>query len=75
VTGVALHTTLPAGASYTTTDLKVTFTRPILLDTGRVLAEGTVVHRGRKLATAEARVTAEDTGKLLAHGSATLLLI
>jgi uncharacterized protein (TIGR00369 family) len=75
VTGCALHSTLPPAAQYTTADLKVTYTRPITSDTGRVLAEGTLLHRGRRMASAEARVTAEATGKLLAHGTATLLLL
>jgi hypothetical protein len=40
----------------------------------RVLAEAHVVHRGRTVATAEGRVFAEDTGKLVAHGTTTCLL-
>ena len=42
---------------------------------GASLCEGTVVHRGRTIATAEARLTAEATGRLLAHGTATCLLM
>ena len=38
--------------------------RPIHASTGRVLADATVLHSGRTTATAECRVTAEDTGKL-----------
>jgi uncharacterized protein (TIGR00369 family) len=41
--GCAVHSTLPAGAWYTTLELKVNFTRPMTEDTGRVLCEGTVV--------------------------------
>jgi uncharacterized protein (TIGR00369 family) len=73
--GCAVHSTLPAGAGYTTLELKVNFTRPITTDTGRILCEGTVVHRGRRTATAEGRVFAEDTGHLLAHGTTTCLLL
>src|SRR5271170_207711 len=39
-TGCAAHTLLPAGASYTTIETKVNFSRPIAKDTGRVRAEG-----------------------------------
>ena len=46
--------------------------RAITSDTGRVLCEGTVVHRGRTLATAQATLTAGD--RLLAHGTASLLI-
>ena len=72
--GCAVHTTLPAGVGYTSLGLEVKYLRPISRDTGRVLCEGTVVHRGRKQATAEARLTAEDTGKLLATGTSTLMI-
>jgi uncharacterized protein (TIGR00369 family) len=72
-TGCAVHSTLPAGVGYTTTDIQVRYVRAITRDTGRILCEGTVVHRGRTLATAEARVTAGD--RLLAHGTASLLIL
>src|ERR687888_3883 len=72
--GCAVHSTLPAGTAYTTLEVKVNFARPITGETGRVVCEGTVVHRGRTIATAEGRVTAQDTGKLLAHGITTCLL-
>ena len=72
-TGCAVHTTLPAGTGYTTTDVQVRFVRPITRDTGRIECVGEVVHRGRTLATAEARLTAGD--RLLAHGTASLLIL
>jgi uncharacterized protein (TIGR00369 family) len=72
--GCAVHTTLPAGAWYTTLELKVNFTRPITEETGRVICEGTVVHRGGRVATAEGRLVSEQTGKLLAHGTTTCLI-
>ena len=72
-TGCAVHTTLPAGTGYTTTDVHVRFVRPITRDTGRIECIGTVVHGGRTLATAEARVMAGD--RLLAHGTASVLIL
>jgi uncharacterized protein (TIGR00369 family) len=71
-TGCAVHSTLPAGTTFTTLDLQVRYVRAITADTGRVLCEGTVVHRGRTLATAQATLTAGD--RLLAHGTASLLI-
>jgi uncharacterized protein (TIGR00369 family) len=71
----AVHTTLPAGVGYTTLELKVNLVRPIGLETGRVRAEGTVVHPGRRVATAEGRLVAERDGKLLAHATATCLVV
>jgi uncharacterized protein (TIGR00369 family) len=73
--GCAVHSTLPAGVGYTTLELKVNFTRPITAETGRILCEGTLVHRGGRVATAEGRVFAEATGKLLADGSTTCLIL
>jgi uncharacterized protein (TIGR00369 family) len=73
--GCAVHSTLPAGVGYTTLELKVNFTRPITSETGRILCEGTVVHRGGRVATAEGRVFAEADGKLLAHGTTTCLIL
>jgi uncharacterized protein (TIGR00369 family) len=73
--GSAVHTTLDAGVGYTTLTLETKFVRPITRDTARVRVEAEVVHRGRTLATAEARLVAADTGKLLATGTSTCLII
>ena len=72
--GCAVHSTLPEGVGYTTLELKVNFTRPITGATGRVVCEGTVVHRGGRIATAEGRVVAEASGKLLAHATTTCMI-
>jgi uncharacterized protein (TIGR00369 family) len=73
--GCSVHTTLPAGHSYTSQTIEVKFLRPITRDTGAVRAEAHVVHRGRKTATSEARLTSVDTGKLLATGTSTCLIL
>jgi uncharacterized protein (TIGR00369 family) len=73
--GCAVHTTLPVGAAYTSLGLEAKFVRPLTRDTGRVLCEATVLYRGRKQATAEAVLTAADSGKLLAHGTSTLMIL
>jgi uncharacterized protein (TIGR00369 family) len=70
----AIHTTLTVGERYTTVEIKVNFVRPITIDTGRVRCEGMVIHRGGTIATAEGKVIAESTGKLLAHGTTTCLI-
>ena len=72
--GCAVQTLLPAGSGYTTLEVKVNFVRAITRDTGRVVCEATVVHPGRTVATAEGRVIAEESGKLLAHGTTTCLI-
>ncbi len=73
--GCAVHTTLPAGVGYTTLEVKVNLARVITRDTGFVRCVGSVIHRGRTVAIAEGQVTAADTGKLLAHGSTTCLIM
>jgi uncharacterized protein (TIGR00369 family) len=71
----AIQTTCGVGERYTTLETKVNFVRPITVETGPVRCEASVVHRGTKIATAEGRLTSESTGKLLAHGTSTCLLM
>jgi uncharacterized protein (TIGR00369 family) len=73
--GCAVHTTLPAGVGYTSLGLEAKYVRPITRDTGRVLCEANVLYRGRRQATAEANLTAAESGKLLAHGVATCMIL
>jgi uncharacterized protein (TIGR00369 family) len=72
--GCAGHTTLPANVGYTTLETKVNFVRAITPQTGRVRCEGRVVAQGRTIITSEARLT-DAGGKLLAHGTSTLLVM
>jgi uncharacterized protein (TIGR00369 family) len=67
--GCAVHTTLEAGVGYTTTDLQVRYIRAMGAATGRVLAEGRVIHRGKRTATAEGRLFVESDETLIAHGT------
>ncbi len=69
--GTAVQSALPAGSTYSTTDLKVSFVRPLKPDSGRLRAEGEVIHIGRTMATSQARLVGIDSGKLFAHGTAT----
>ena len=73
--GCAVQSLLPAGTGYSTLEIKVNYARPMTRDTGPILAEGRVVHAGRTVVTTEGRVTAEDGGKLLAHGTSTSLVL
>lgn len=72
--GVAIHTTLEPGWGFTTAELKINYTRTIRTNSGTLRAEGSVVHRGRRMATAEARLIGLSDGKLYAHGSTTCFL-
>jgi uncharacterized protein (TIGR00369 family) len=73
--GCAVHTTLPAGVGYSTLELSVNLVRGITPATGPVLAEGRTVHVGRRTATAEAKLRAEEGGALLAHATTTCLIL
>jgi uncharacterized protein (TIGR00369 family) len=70
VTACAVHTTLPAGTGYATSDLHVRFVRAMQPDIGRLIATGSVIHAGRRHSTAEGRLEAEATGKLIATATA-----
>ena len=67
--GCAVHTTLPAGVGYTTTDLQVRYIRAMAADSGPVVAEGRAVHVGKRTATAEGRLFARSDDSLIAHGT------
>lgn len=72
--GLAFVTTLDEPVGWTTLELKGNFTRALTVDTGLVRCTGTIVHRGRRVATTEARV--EDAGgRLCAHGTSTILVL
>ena len=71
--GCAVHTTVPAGYSYTTAELGLNIVRAASASTGPLRAIGQVIHSGRQLATAEARIVGPD-GKLYAHATTTCLV-
>lgn len=71
--GCAVHTLMPAGRGYTTAELGVNLVKAISPKVQRVRAEAKVLHCGRQLATAEARLYGPD-GTLYAHGTTTCLV-
>jgi uncharacterized protein (TIGR00369 family) len=73
--GCAVHTTLPPGAMYTTLELKVNFLRPSFAGGETLLAEGTVLHRGSTAVLVEATITGAESGKKVAHGTSTCLIL
>ena len=73
--GCSVHTTLEAGTAYTSLGLEVKYLRPITRDTGTIHCEAHVTYRGRRQAAAEAHLRAVDSGKLLASGTSTCLIM
>jgi uncharacterized protein (TIGR00369 family) len=72
--GCAGLSLLPAGSGFATIETKGNFSRPITKDTGRITAEAHVVAQGRQIISAEAKVLNRD-GKVLAHGTSTLMVL
>lgn len=71
--GCCVHTTLAAGMAYTTAEVGLNIVRAASFKSGPLRAIGTIVHSGRQLATAEARIV-DAAGKLYAHGTTTCLV-
>jgi len=71
--GLAIQSTLEKGVASTTLEFKISFVRPITPETGLIKAEGTVISQGRRVGTAEGRVT-DNSGRLLVHGTTTCLI-
>jgi uncharacterized protein (TIGR00369 family) len=71
--GTAVHTTLSRGDRYATSDLTFKLVRPLRAGGGLVRCEAKLVYRGRRLATAEARLW-NAQGLLCAHGQASCMI-
>lgn len=71
--GCAVHTMMPAGRGYTTAELGLNLVKALTPKVPRVRAIGRVIHCGRQLATAEAKLVGAD-GTLYAHATTTCLV-
>jgi uncharacterized protein (TIGR00369 family) len=71
--GCAVHTIVPKGRSFTTTQLSINYVKAVLPKVSRVRAEARVVHSGRQVATSEAKIYGPDS-TLFAHASTTCIL-
>ena len=71
--GLAIQSCLEQGIGQTTLEFKISLLRPITPETGAIRAEGVVLTCGRRVGTAEGRIT-DGKGRLLAHGTTTCLI-
>lgn len=71
--GCAVHSTLAPGERYTTLEIKVNLTRSIMPGLGELTARASILTRGRRVATSEARLT-DAAGKVYAHGTTTCMV-
>lgn len=72
--GCALHSTLPAGASYTTLELKTNFLRAVTVKCGELRAVGKIIHAGARTALTEAQLL-DNQNRVFAHGVSTCLIL
>ena len=70
----AVQTTVPARTAFSPLDLKVHFVRPVRADGNDVVARGTVAHRGRTLAVANAELLNHE-GKVVALASGSSIVL
>lgn len=71
--GLAIQSMLDKGIAQTTVEFKISLVRPITPATGLITAVGVVLNCGRRIGTAEGRIT-DRNGRLLAHGTTTCLI-
>ena len=71
--GLAVLTTIEKGFSSTTLEFKISLLRSLTPETGSIKAEGIVITSGKRIGTAEGRLT-DSEGRLLAHGTTTCLI-
>lgn len=69
--GCAVQTLLPAGASYSSIEIKVSFLRPVADGDGAVEVRGTALRVGRRIAFAEAHAY-DSSSALVGHATSSL---
>jgi uncharacterized protein (TIGR00369 family) len=72
--GCAVQTQMRAGGGYTTLEAKTNLVRAITSTSGKLRAVGKIIHVGKRVATAQARLE-DAAGKLCAHASTTCMVL
>jgi uncharacterized protein (TIGR00369 family) len=72
--GCAVQSTLPAGVTYTSIEIKVSYLRPVSAASGELRVEGRVTKPGRRVAFAEGEVR-DAAGRVLATAQSSLLVM
>ncbi|MEO7369146.1 MAG: PaaI family thioesterase [Gemmatimonadaceae bacterium] len=71
--GCAVQSLLPPAHAAPTQQLQINYIRPIRIETGKMFCSAQVIHKGKRSATAEGRLTDRD-GKLYAHATGTFII-
>jgi uncharacterized protein (TIGR00369 family) len=69
----AVQTTASAGTQFTALDMKLNIIRPVRINSGELIATGTVIHRGRQLALSNSEIV-DARGKRVAVATGTTML-
>lgn len=72
--GCAIQSTLPPGQPYTTSDLSLTFLRPLAADGKTITARGRLIHAGASLAVSESLIE-DGEGRPVAHATSRCFLL
>ena len=65
--GCAVHSTLEAGQTFTTVEMKTNFVKAVRENTGKLRCEGVLLHAGTRIARSEGKIfnSAGDLGAQL----------
>jgi len=70
----AIWTTLPAGKAVTTSELNMSFVRPMSRKTANMVGRAETVHSGKQVGLSTIQITDQD-GRMLAFGSSRCLIV
>ena len=71
--GSSVHSTLGEGVGFTVVEFKIDFVRPITVQTGDVVAEGSIVNVGKRIGIADG-IMRDSRDRVLARGTTTCLI-
>ncbi|MDY0779835.1 PaaI family thioesterase [Tenacibaculum sp. IB213877] len=71
--GCTIHSMLAKGYGYTTVEIKVNFIKKITIETGKMITDCKIIHKGRTTALVEASLK-DKQGKIYAHAVSTCMI-
>jgi uncharacterized protein (TIGR00369 family) len=71
--GRAVHSMLPAGAGFSSIEIKVSFVKPLQANTGEIDVHGQALKVGRRVAFAQAHAR-DRNGELVGHATTSLAI-
>lgn len=68
-----LSSALPHGTGFGSAEIKVSYFRPVTIEMGVIRSEGSIIHKERRIAVLEGRIT-DGEGRLCAHSMSTFMI-